>query len=97
MYICTKCGETFENTGYYVNVEYYGAEERLACCPHCQSPAMKAEQCQQCGEWHKKDDLIEGFCPKCEKVIQDKVKAFFEQFSEDEKDYIFESGILDEV
>ena len=92
MYICKDCGEVFETTSYYVNNEYYGAEERLACCPFCRGSVVKAEQCQKCGEWHT--DTTSGLCEKCELEIQQKTNEFYKTLTDAEVTYLCETGYI---
>lgn len=92
MYICKDCGEVFETTSYYVNNEYYGAEERLACCPFCKGSVVRAEQCQQCGEWVA--DTTSGLCPKCELEIQQKTNEFYKTLTDAEVTYLCETGYI---
>lgn len=93
MYVCKTCEEFFEQPKKVEEVYSLPYYE----CPFCGGNFEEVLECKQCGKHYGKSDLTEGLCPKCEKAVQDKVKAFFEQFTEAEKDYIFESGILDEV
>jgi hypothetical protein len=102
MYICKDCGEVFAECD--TRSEYRGecfgfpAYEDYACCPYCESDDIEeVVVCKRCGKNFGESALTVGLCSKCEKEIQDKVTAFFEQFSDDEKEYILESGILDEV
>ena len=99
MYKCNDCGSFVEKleSKFYTDSEtnYEGIKY---VCPFCGGDDIEdAAECKGCGEPHGESDLTEGLCPKCEKDIQDKVNEFFKQFSEAEIDYIFESGILDEV
>lgn len=106
MYKCKDCNSIIENKDVIWRESYPDADGHYsdgfmgnyATCPFCGGDDIEyAAECKGCGEPHGESDLTEGFCEKCEKEIQDKVYAFFEQFTEAEKDYIFESGILDEV
>lgn len=97
MFICLECGELFESPKRIIDEEYYGCYQYDYECPYCGGDYEEVVECLGCGKNFGESDLTEGFCKKCEKEIQDKVKQFFEQFSEDEKNYIFEAGILDEV
>lgn len=98
---CKNCSSVFEETELEstlrrdtdTNYDY-----RVHICPFCHSDDLKdAFECKGCGEAHPFDDLTEGFCKECEKKLQDKVTEFFKQFNEDEKNYIFESGILEDI
>jgi DNA-directed RNA polymerase subunit RPC12/RpoP len=97
MYICRDCGEHFEEPKEVVEMEGYGHCLYSYECPACGGDYEEAVTCLECGELFLEDDLTEGYCTKCEKVLQDKVKEFFKQFNDDQKNYILESGILDEV
>lgn len=97
MYICKDCEEVFEKPKKVVDEEYYGSRLYSYECPFCGGNFEEVVECKRCGKHYGESDLNEGLCPKCEKAIQEKVKAFFEQFTEAEIEYIFDSGILDEV
>ncbi len=97
MYICKDCEKLFNKPKRVVEDEYYGSKLYSYECPFCGGDFEEVVECLGCGKHYGESDLTEGFCPKCEKVIQDKVTEFFKQFNDDEKSYIFESGILDEV
>lgn len=92
MYICKDCKELFDKPKRVLEDRLYFYE-----CPFCGGNFEEVVKCKKCGKHYGESDLNEGLCPKCEKEIQDKVKAFFEQFTEAEIEYIFDSGILDEV
>ena len=98
MYICTECGELFDDTKIilYEDAEI-GHQSHIEACPWCGGDFEEVKECLGCGKHCAEGDLTEGFCVKCEKKIQEKVTEFFKQFNEEEKNYIFESGILDEV
>ena len=98
MYICKDCGELFDNskTILYEDAEIWH-QSHIETCPFCGGDFEEVKACLGCGKNYGESDLTEGFCTKCEKKIQDKVTEFFKQFNEEEINYIFESGILDEV
>lgn len=64
-YICTECGETFEEPHSYT--ESYG--QTLYCCPVCGGGYVEAEFCHDCGRAFEKGDtdgLIAGkYCKEC--------------------------------
>ena len=63
-YICTECGETFEEPHSYT--ESYG--QTLYCCPSCGGGYVEAEFCHDCGRAFEKGDtdLIAGkYCKEC--------------------------------
>lgn len=97
MYICKDCEELFDKPKRVVEDEYYGSKLYSYECPFCGGYYEEVVECLGCGKHYGESDLTEGFCPKCEKGIQDKVKEFFKQFNDDEKSYIFETNILNEV
>ena len=99
MYICEECKELFNDTKtvLYEDSEIW-LQSHIEVCPFCGSEDFEeVVQCLGCGKNYAESDLTEGLCTKCEKRIQDKVNEFFKQFTEAEIEYIFESGILDEV
>ena len=97
MYICKDCGELFEDPKKVIEQEYYGSRLYSSECPWCGGDFEEVKECLGCGKHYGESDLNEGLCTKCEKKLQDMVTEFFKQFTDAEKDYIFESGILDEV
>lgn len=97
MYKCIDCGQEFERPYKFVNNEYYGNYEYGYCCPYCNGNYEDMTECHGCGQMFGEHELTHGFCVNCEKNIQEKLTAFFRNFNENEKEYIFESGILDDV
>ena len=92
MYICSKCGEVFD--------EPLREEERPCSdfpeteswyyCPHCHSDEYEeAEQCKVCGEWRKETECEEGVCNEC---VNNTMKRFYslmlDKFSEKERNII---------
>ena len=78
MYICSKCGEVFD--------ELLREEERPCSdfpetetwyyCPKCHSDDYEeAVKCLICDEWHKESECDEGVCEEC---IKNTMKQFYE-------------------
>ena len=98
MFICRECGAVSEELHRKcfddLDTMFQGY---TMVCPFCHSDEVEdAVECEKCGKYVAEDELTEGLCTECEIDIRNKVFDFFEQFSEVERKYIFESGILEE-
>lgn len=84
MYICERCGKTFDNdevvvihddpspSGVSLSSGYYTFEE----CPYCGSDEIaEADICPSCDEWHNNrilcDDCMDAIKMKLEKIRLD--------------------------
>ena len=80
-WICSDCGETFdeEDAGCYSEWEGEGVmrgEITYMCCPKCGSDSLEeAEECDWCGESFDKTDMIEvdgtWYCKECAEAVHD--------------------------
>lgn len=61
MYICTECGEVFDNISWWI--EPHG--EELCGCPYCGGAAQKAKKCGVCGLYYLEEELNGGVCDEC--------------------------------
>lgn len=61
MYICTECGEVFDNISW--RIEPHG--EELCGCPYCGGTAQKAKKCGVCGLYYSEEELSGGVCDEC--------------------------------
>jgi hypothetical protein len=68
MYICSNCGETFEECKIIEEHHPYGmgtAAEKWAVCPQCgETDFDEAKQCERCGELVA--ELYDGLCDICD-------------------------------
>ena len=89
MYICHKCGRTFEADelvpvyqwdGEGVMGGYHAVEDK---CPYCGSTDdwAEAEECSCCGNYFDKDDMVESddywYCKDCAGRVHDAYWAKF--------------------
>ena len=81
MYICTECGEVFEEpvmikddpspAGVSLTSGYYVYES----CPHCSSDRIEeAEQCKCCGEWYDHNKGSDVLCDDCYDTVEMKLE-----------------------
>ena len=67
MYICSNCGEVFDEPKTIEEHHPYGmtyATEYWSVCPHCHdSDYSEAEQCEMCGEFVA--ETRDGLCDCC--------------------------------
>ncbi len=96
MYICTCCGNLFEepHTLLY-DYGYMGSApvmERESVCPKCFEAAYEeAEECENCGKYMTKKQHRNGngFCRECGIAINIRFNALIrESFSEREIEYL---------
>lgn len=93
MYQCDECKKTFEAN----EIERW-VDERVgdSClysyhCPHCKSEEFgEVVECSRCGQEWNENELSYGLCPDCQKEIDERVRNFFKDMTNDEIDYIFE-------
>lgn len=69
--MCEQCGDVYENLpthdedlGYDVGVGKMVARVTLVDSCHCGGNLVKATQCEECGEWFKKNGQ-QTICDKC--------------------------------
>lgn len=67
MYKCLDCGEVFDEPASVRETHGFtdGFAETFYVCPNCHGDYEKAEQCDNCHEWHAENELYEGWCEKC--------------------------------
>ena len=70
MYKCTECGAIFEYPASWEESrgECFGfpAYETMYGCPKCRGDFEEAKECEECGEWHFRDELDDGLCKSCQ-------------------------------
>jgi hypothetical protein len=73
MYKCIDCDYIFdtpetqsEDYGYYTELGYRSAKQEFSVCPNCGSDCFReAYECEGCGDWFLKDEMIDDYCCDC--------------------------------
>jgi hypothetical protein len=73
MFKCLECGAVFDEPKTWGESRPYGegcAYEAFSGCPSCGEGFDEAFECDCCGEYFTKDEMIDGVCKDCiEKVV----------------------------
>ena len=75
MYRCVECGHLFEDGEQVRWTEDHG--EEWSGCPICKSEYEEVRICKNCGKWHTKNELFDGWCESC-LIEQIDYDTFFE-------------------
>ena len=73
MYICVDCNYVFdtpethtEDFGYDTEIGHRSACQEYDVCPNCGSDCLrKACECEGCGDWFLKDEMVDDYCYDC--------------------------------
>ena len=69
MFKCCECGYVFEDPKSWEEDrgEFWGVRctETMYGCPKCCGDYEEAYECKECGEWHFRDELTDGYCDNC--------------------------------
>ena len=92
MYICSRCGEVFDEP---LREEErpcsdFPETETWCYCPHCHNDDYeKAKMCEICDKWHSETECEDGVCADCVKAIMKKFyNLVIENFEEKERNII---------
>lgn len=86
-YICTECGNIFEEGEEKLIHEPHG--EKIKCCPCCNGTYEEAKPCKICGEFVCSEH--EEYCNECKENVKARFSKFIENnFTKEERELLNE-------
>ena len=82
---CYDCGHLFEEgeeAVWYESGEFWGApfQQRMSGCPYCHGAYGEVSECEECGERHYTEEMIDGLCEDCRiKYQEEELKGLNEK------------------
>lgn len=90
-YRCLECGNIFEEGEQKKWIEPHG--EELEGCPICFGAYEEVFSCKLCGSY--KCERGEDYCEECVTETLKKFKAFVDEFTDEEKELLYDKGDID--